>query len=79
MTEQKSTSNRQKDYANRGRSLSRQILGNDMDFINKYQSKYSSSAHSGDLKRTQTYTSVPVCYFIFQPYPSTHINTYTYI
>eukprot|EP01083_Nonionella_stella_P219736 786814_1 len=60
MTEQKSGSNSQKSYSNRGRSLSRQILGNDMDLLNKYQSKYSSpNSHSGGLKRTQTYTSVP--------------------
>ena len=48
--------------ANRGRSLSRQILGNDLDLVNKYASKYNSSKPKGaHMKRTQTYSAVPVC------------------
>ena len=49
--------------ANRGRSLSRQILGSDLDLVNKYATKYNSSKPKGAaLKRNQTYSSVPVCY-----------------
>ena len=50
-------------YANRGRSLSRQILGNDMDLVNKYASKYNPQSHTKQrsLHRTQTYSAVPVC------------------
>lgn len=47
---------------NRGRSLSRQILGNDLDLVNKYASKYSSKPKGAGLKRTQTYSAVPVCH-----------------
>ena len=58
MTEEKSP-----EKAKRGRSLSRQILGSDLDLVNKYATKYSSSSkQKGGLKRTQTYSSVPVCY-----------------
>ena len=58
--EQKSDNN---NASNRGRSLSRQILGNDLDLVNKYASKYNSSSRpkGAGLKRTQTYSHVPVC------------------
>eukprot|EP01084_Bolivina_argentea_P126583 224113_1 len=54
----KQSNNPQAKYANRGRSLSRQILGPDMDLVNKYASKYNPS-QNGHIKRTQTYSAIP--------------------
>jgi len=46
-----------------GRSLSRQILGSDLDLVNKYASKYAPSASKQSSKRslgsTASYTAVP--------------------
>jgi len=42
---------------NRGRSLSRQMLGNDLDLVNKYASKYAPSASKPSSRRTATATS----------------------
>eukprot|EP00484_Ammonia_sp_Unknown_P013322 CAMPEP_0197056984 /NCGR_PEP_ID=MMETSP1384-20130603/91901_1 /TAXON_ID=29189 /ORGANISM="Ammonia sp." /LENGTH=67 /DNA_ID=CAMNT_0042491203 /DNA_START=16 /DNA_END=215 /DNA_ORIENTATION=+ len=49
----------QKEPDKRGRSLSRQILGNDLDLVNKYATKYNAPAVHGRMKRTQTYSAVP--------------------
>eukprot|EP01084_Bolivina_argentea_P109205 195174_1 len=52
-----------KQLSHKGRSLSRQILGNDLDLVNKYASKYGSpSAQSVGLKRNATYTAMPNAY-----------------
>lgn len=53
---------------NRGRSLSRQILGNDLDLVNKYASKYNSKPKGAGLKRTQTYSAVPNPYASYGAY-----------
>jgi len=46
-----------------GRSLSRQILGSDLDLVNKYASKYAPSASKQSSKRSlgsaSSYTAVP--------------------
>ena len=42
----------------KARSLSRQILGSDMDLVNKYATKYTSNSMMGRVKRSQTYNNV---------------------
>mmetsp|Transcript_9486 Transcript_9486/g.14529 ORF Transcript_9486/g.14529 Transcript_9486/m.14529 type:complete len:287 (+) Transcript_9486:92-952(+) len=55
-----------KNAASRGRSLSRQILGNDFDLVNKYATKYNTpmspalpAANQTRMNRAQTYAAMP--------------------
>jgi len=56
------TEQKQSGPSSRTRSLSRQMLGNDLDLVNKYASKYSGGTR---LHRTQTYSAVPNAYNIY--------------